>query len=97
MATRESVPTRSQRLRLGVFRAFGVILFVLGLLAMVSLAVFAYFIVTDSQDSVWFSLLLLAGGALISGLLMAVGRRVQRIDSMEEFQKQSHSKWLDIG
>mgnify|MGYP003577011294 CR=1 FL=1 len=97
MSMRGPVPTRSQRLRLGLFRVFGAVLLLLSLLGLVSAGAGVYFVLNEPEEAGWFALVLMGAGALGAGLLVAVAVRALRVDSMEELKKQGESKWLDLG
>ncbi len=96
MAQHDPKISRSQRLRLGLFRALAALLLLFAILGVVSLAVGAYFVATDPSSTGWFPSLLLGGFALMMAMLVRVSYRALRVRSVEELEEQSKSKWLSF-
>src|SRR5688572_11225641 len=87
----------SERRRLVLFRTLAGLLLLLATLGFVSLVVGAYLTATDSRSDGWFPPVLLSGLALVVGLLIRVSFRALKVESVEELQEQSKSRWLEIG
>ena len=89
--------SRSDRLRLVLFRTLAGFLLLLATLGFVSLVVGAYLTATDPQSDGWFPPLLLSGLALVVVLLVRVSYRALKVKSVKELQEQSKSRWLELG
>lgn len=92
----EQVPKSplGQRLRLGLFRSLACLLLLLGILGFVALVIGAYLTATDPRADGWFPPLLLSGSALIVLLMIRVAYRAMKIQSVEQLEEQSKSRWL---
>ncbi|HKY20502.1 MAG TPA: hypothetical protein VJM31_04715 [Vicinamibacterales bacterium] len=89
--------SRSERLRLIIFRTLAGFLLFLATLGFVSLVIGVYLTSTDPRSDGWFPPLLLSGLALVVVLLIRVSYRALKVKSVEELQEQSRSRWLDLG
>ncbi len=92
----EQVPKnlRSQRLRLVLFRSLARLLLLFGILGFVALVIGAYLTATDPHADGWFPPLLLGGVALTVLLMIRVAYRAMKIQSVEQLEEQSKSRWL---
>jgi hypothetical protein len=92
----EQVPKSplGQRLRLGLFRSLAFLMLLLGILGFVALVIGAYLTATDSHADGWFPPLLLGVVALAVRLMIRVAYRAMRIQSVEQLEEQSKSRWL---
>jgi len=94
----EQVPKSplSQRLRLGLFHSLAWLLLLLGIVGFVALAIGAYLTATDSHPNGWFPSLFLSGIALTVLLMIRVAYRATKIESVEQLEEQSKSRWLSF-
>jgi peptidoglycan/LPS O-acetylase OafA/YrhL len=94
MSAQDPLPTRSQLLRLRLFRVSAAFLLILSVLGFLSLCAGVYFTIQEHPQSGWFSPLLLCALALSVGLVVLVCMRALRIKSIADLEKQNESKWL---
>ena len=95
--------SRLDRLRVKAFRLAAAILLFFSVVALASVAVGAYFVVAEFDQSGWFGVLTVVLAGIVSSLLCVVCWRAVRIRSVEELDEQNRSrtlqrvgKWLGV-
>ena len=94
MSVNAPVLSRSQRLRLRLFRVSACILLTLSIMGCGALCIGLYFTITEPSDNWWFGALLLVVMAVVLGLLIRVCVRALRVRSVDDLERQSESRWL---
>jgi hypothetical protein len=94
MSPNDPVLSRSQRLRLGFFRAAAGVLLVFSVLACGALCVGLYITITEPSENRWVPAVILAVLAITLGLLIWVSIRALRVRSVDQLERESESTWL---
>ena len=81
--------------RLKFLRVLGGVLLFFSVLGLASVAVGVYFTVVEASRSEWMPPFLIGGFGIAVVLMGVVGYRVLRINTLEELETQSRSRWLE--
>jgi hypothetical protein len=91
--TRRETPI--ERLRLRAFRVAAAILLLFAVLALLSVAVGAYFMLAEFDHSGWPGIVIIMVVGLATALLIVASWRALKVHSIEALEAQSRSRLLD--